>query len=89
MIASVLSTIIDGILLIGSILIRYRVTNPDARLGIVIGFVVLFAASLQAFTSATRDSILASTAAYAAVLVVFASGELGNVNAGPQQRSPT
>ena len=79
-IVTILSTAIAGFLLIGSILLLYFVTSPDARLALVLSFIVLFAIGLNLTTSATRDSIFAATAAYAAVLVVFVSGNLGNVN---------
>jgi len=39
-------------------------------------FIVLFAASVAVLTTARRVEIFASTAAYAAVLVVFASSPL-------------
>lgn len=80
-----LSTAIAAILLIGSILTLYFVTNPDARLALVISFIVLFALGLSLSTAATRDSIFAATAAYAAVLVVFVSGNLGNANTSSSQ----
>ena len=68
--------------LIGSILALYFVTDPDARLALVILFIVLFALGLSISTGATRDSIFAATAAYTAVLVVFVSGNLGNARTG-------
>jgi MFS superfamily sulfate permease-like transporter len=69
------------VLLIGPILALYFITDPDARLGLVIAFIVLFAAALAVSTGASRDSIFGATAAYTAVLVVFVSGDLGNANA--------
>lgn len=51
-----LNTVIAGLLSIGSILILYSIVHPNARLGIVIGFVVLFAGSVRRFTSAMGDS---------------------------------
>lgn len=84
-VVSALSTAIAAILLIGSILTLYFVTNPDARLALVISFIVLFALGLSLSTAATRDRIFAATAAYAAVLVVFVSGNLGNANASSSQ----
>jgi hypothetical protein len=72
------STAFAAVLLIGSILALYFVTDQDARLGLVITFVVLFAIGLSICTGATRDSVFAGTAAYAAVLIVFVSGNLSN-----------
>lgn len=41
------------------------------------GWTVLFAACVGFLTNARRDQIFGATAAYAAVLVVFISGNLG------------
>jgi uncharacterized membrane protein len=68
--------------MIGSILALYFVTDQDARLGLVIAFVVLFAIGLSICTGASRDSIFAGTAAYAAVLIVFVSGNLSDRRSG-------
>lgn len=68
--------------MIGSILALYFVTDQDARLGLVITFVILFAIGLSLCTVATRDGIFAGTAAYAAVLIVFVSGNLSNGKVG-------
>ena len=74
----IFSVVVAAILLIGSILTLYFVRKPGARLGLVIMFIVLFAVALGLMTSANRDSVFGGTAAYAAVLVVFVSGNLGN-----------
>ena len=76
------STAVTAVLLIGSILALYFVTDQDARLALVIAFVVLFAIGLSICTGASRDSIFAGTAAYAAVLIVFVSGSLSNRKVG-------
>lgn len=80
--ATFCSISIAALLLIGSILLLYYVQTPNARLGLVLAFIVLFAVGVSISTAATRDSIFASTAAYAAVLVVFVSGNLGVTNTG-------
>ncbi|KAM0724193.1 hypothetical protein Q7P37_000075 [Cladosporium fusiforme] len=72
------SVTIAAILLTLPIVVLYFVTNPNARLGLVITFIVLFALGLSLSTGANRDSIFGATAAYAAVLVVFVSGNLAN-----------
>jgi hypothetical protein len=72
------STLIAATLLIGSIVALYFVHDSDARLGIVLGFIVLFALGLSLTTSANRDAIFAATAAYAAVLIVYISGDAVN-----------
>jgi len=53
------------------------VKNPHALLGMLSGWTVVFAACVGLLTNAKRDQIFAATAAYAAVLVVFISGDLG------------
>ena len=73
-----MSLSIAAVLLAGSAVTLYSVHQRDTRLGLLIGFIILFALGILVSTSASRDSIFAATAAYAAVLVVFVSGDLGN-----------
>jgi hypothetical protein len=73
-----LSITIAAFLLACPIVVLYFVTNPNARLALVITFIIFFALGLSVTTSANRDAIFAGTAAYAAVLVVFVSGDLAN-----------
>ena len=73
-----MSVIIAAFLLACPIVVLYFVTTPHARLALVITFIVFFALGLSVTTSANRDAIFAATAAYAAVLVVFVSGDLAN-----------
>ena len=47
------------------------------RLGVVATFTVLFAGVIGLLTYARRAEVFASSAAYAAVLVVYVSGGLG------------
>lgn len=56
--------------------------NKHALLGMISGWTVLFAACVGLLTNAKRDQIFAATAAYAAVLVVFVSGNLGGATTG-------
>ncbi|CAG5150508.1 uncharacterized protein ALTATR162_LOCUS2684 [Alternaria atra] len=72
------STILAALLLIGAIVVLYKVTSPDWRLGLIATFTTLFAGSVGLLTNARRAELFAATAAYAAVLVVFVSGDLGN-----------
>ncbi|KAF2184809.1 hypothetical protein K469DRAFT_666150 [Zopfia rhizophila CBS 207.26] len=78
-----ISMVLAAILLIGAIISLHIVTRPKAKLGMVAGFTVLFAFSVALLTNARRAEVFAATAAYAAVLVVFVSGNLGAAN-GPQ-----
>ncbi|KAK8091518.1 hypothetical protein PG997_001879 [Apiospora hydei] len=74
---SYFSTILAAVLLFGAILILYNVRSPNVKLGLVTLFTMLFAAPAGLLTNARRAEVYGTTAAYAAVLVVFISGELG------------
>lgn len=76
---AVISTVIAAILLVGAITVLYFITDSGARLGTIACFMVLLALSVSLLTNAKRAEIFAATAAYAAVLVVFVSGELGGL----------
>jgi hypothetical protein len=75
-----LSIFISTTLIIGPILALNFTTSPNARLGIAIAFIVLFAIGLSLSTGVSRDTIFGATATYSAVLVVYVSGNLGNVS---------
>jgi hypothetical protein len=64
-------------MLFGAIISLYIVKNSHALLGMLSGWTVLFAACVGLPTNARRDQIFGATAAYAAVLMVFVSGNLG------------
>ncbi|KAL7929792.1 hypothetical protein V8C35DRAFT_314331 [Trichoderma chlorosporum] len=72
-----LSIVLAALLLFGAILVLYKVNSNDLKLGLIALFTLLFAASTGLLTNATRSEVFASTAAYAAVLVVFVSGNIG------------
>ncbi|KAH7080210.1 hypothetical protein BKA63DRAFT_238185 [Paraphoma chrysanthemicola] len=74
---AVLDMVLAAILLIGAIVNLYLVPNPKAKLGLVAMYTMLFASSVALCTNARRAEVFAATAAYAAVLVVFVSGDLG------------
>lgn len=78
LVVSILSVGLAITYLLGAILLLYWVEDPNKRLGILSALIVSFAGSLAIFTNARRQDVLASTAGYAAVLVVFVSGELGS-----------
>ena len=73
-----LSVLLAVGLLVGSILSLHFVERIGVRLGLLMMFIVIFAFGVALTTGANRDSIFASTAAYAAVLIVFISGDLAN-----------
>lgn len=101
---SYLSTILATLLLVGAILVLYKVNNNDIRLGLIALFTVIFAASVGLLTNGSMAEVFGATAAsvipfsiqidilhpsgkgsellthnsYAAVLVVFVSGDFTN-----------
>ncbi|KAH6666047.1 hypothetical protein B0J14DRAFT_205829 [Halenospora varia] len=75
--AAILNMLIAAVLLLGAIILLYFITDSHIRIGIICIFTVAFALSIYLLTNARRTEVFASTAAYAAVLVVFVSGNLG------------
>jgi hypothetical protein len=73
---AVLSILLAAILLVGSIVNLYLVQDNLKRLGLVGVYTVVFSASIGILSNARRAELFTSTAAYAAVLVVFVSGNL-------------
>lgn len=61
-------------LLIGAIVALNYVSSQNWRIALIGIFTVLFAVSVCLLTTASRAEIFTATAAYAAVLVVFVSG---------------
>ena len=66
--------------LITAVVALYSIANESARLGALCAFCILFAATFAGFTNATRQEVFVATAAYAAVLVVFVSGNFSLAN---------
>ncbi|KAF2652005.1 hypothetical protein K491DRAFT_781433 [Lophiostoma macrostomum CBS 122681] len=75
-----ISMVLAALLLIGAIISLHFVTRSRTKLGLVTVYMLLFAMSVALLTNARRAEVFAATAAYAAVLVVFVSGDLGNSN---------
>ena len=61
--------------------------DRDVQLGFIEMFMALFATSFAVLTNAWRAEVFASTAAYAAVLVVFSHRQLGLQVGGTLQLS--
>lgn len=61
------------------VLVLYYIRNMEVRIGLVIVFTTIFSVTLALFTGAKKAEILAATAAFAAVEVVF----IGSVS-GPE-----
>lgn len=84
---AIISTIIAAVLLVGAIAGLYVEQRPKARLGMIAAFTAAFALSVILLTNARRAEVFAGTAAYAAVLVVFVSGNLAGTGATGSQGS--
>ncbi|KAI1124716.1 hypothetical protein F5Y10DRAFT_280023 [Nemania abortiva] len=80
---SVITIIVAAFLLIGSITGFYFVQSDTVKLALIAAFTSAFALSLVLITSARRAEIFAATAAYAAVLVVFVSGDISSSSRVP------
>ena len=63
--------LISSLLPSASVVVLYFVEHLIDRLGIIMGFSLMFSFSLALFTSAKRVEIFAATAAFASVQVVF------------------
>ena len=68
---------LTAILLVGAVISLYYVSAPSVKLALVAVYTLIFATSVALCTNARKAEIFAATAAYAAVLVVFVSGDLG------------
>ncbi len=64
LIVSILGVIVSAALLVGAIVVLYFVKPMKIRLGIVGGFVLLFAGSLALLTNAKQIEVYGATAAY-------------------------
>jgi len=61
--------VLAAVLLVGAIVSLYFLSNPNAKLGLIAVYTLLFALSVRLCTNAGRAEVFAATAAYAAVLV--------------------
>ncbi|OJJ61040.1 hypothetical protein ASPSYDRAFT_29548 [Aspergillus sydowii CBS 593.65] len=75
---AIVNILVASFLLIGSIVGLYFATNDALKLALIAAFTALFALSIGLMTNARRAEIFAATAAYAAVLVVFVSGDISS-----------
>ncbi|KAF2188317.1 hypothetical protein K469DRAFT_703823 [Zopfia rhizophila CBS 207.26] len=73
-VVSLINTLCAVIFLVGAVVGLYFVSDTKARLAMLSAFTVAFAAVIALLTNARRQEIFVATAAYAAVLVVFVSG---------------
>ncbi|MCJ1452195.1 hypothetical protein MMC28_002537 [Mycoblastus sanguinarius] len=75
--ARTLNTLLSSLLPTLSIFVLYYVKSPPARLGLILGFTIVFAITLQCVSRARPADIFAATAAFAAVQVVFVGSTSG------------
>ncbi|KAH7308559.1 hypothetical protein B0I35DRAFT_442192, partial [Stachybotrys elegans] len=75
---AIINAVVAMVLLIGAVLTLYFVTGSAARLGLIAFFMIFFASCVGVLTNARRVELLAATAAYGAVLVVFVTSDLAN-----------
>jgi len=78
-IISVISIVLACVIPISSIIILYFVSSMPARLAILAIFTACFALCLSLVTQARKVEIFAATSAFAAVIVVFLSGNGGQI----------
>lgn len=74
----IVAVVLASILPVLSIVILYYVHPTNIRIGLIIVFSTLFSAVVALVSDARNSEIMAATAAYAAVLVVFVSGNLSS-----------
>lgn len=74
---SLIATLSAAILLFVPIYVLYHTSasRPNATMGLIAMFTVVFSLALAVMTTASRSDIFGASAAYAAVLVVFVSGD--------------
>jgi hypothetical protein len=74
--ARLLIAVVGGILLLAPMAVLIFVNSLGLTLGITFIFVLVFSVALSLVSKASNDQILAVTAAYGAILVVFVANIL-------------
>lgn len=77
MIVGAVNVVVVAGLLFGAVFNLYYIKSVEKRLGVLAAYTIVFAAAVTFLSTATKGELFASTAAYAAVLVVFVSGGIG------------
>jgi hypothetical protein len=77
-VVNMITVLLAATLLFGAIYNLYYVQRDQVKLGLIAVYTFAFALSISLITNARRAEIFGACAAYAAVLVVFVSGGLGN-----------
>ncbi|EXJ56300.1 uncharacterized protein A1O5_12567 [Cladophialophora psammophila CBS 110553] len=78
LVVNLITVVLAAGLLFGAIYNLYYVRREQVKLGLIAGYTLTFALSISLISNARRAEIFGACAAYAAVLVVFVSGDLGN-----------
>lgn len=83
-VATLISTFFAGILLFLPIFVLYEIapSRPNVTIGLIAMFVAIFAVAIVTMTNARRAEVFGACAAYAAVLVVFVSGDFAGGSTG-------
>jgi hypothetical protein len=76
-VVNAITILLSATFLFGAIYNLYYVRRDQVKLGLIAGYTVAFALSISLISNARRAEIFGACAAYAAVLVVFVSGDLG------------
>lgn len=77
MVVNTVSVVLAAALLFGAIYNLYYVDRDQVKLGLIAVYTLAFALSVSVMSNARRAEVFGASAAYAAVLVVFVSGDLG------------
>lgn len=80
----VINIILPSALLFGAIYHLYNVTNAKTKLALVAVYTIAFAVCVGLVTNAKKSEVFGACAAYAAVLVVFISGNVGDSSSPPR-----
>jgi hypothetical protein len=75
-VVGVINILLSAAFLFGAIYNLFYVQRNQIKLGLIAGYTVAFAMAIGLVTNAKRAEIFVACAAYAAVLVVFVSGNL-------------
>lgn len=75
-VVDIINILLAAAFLFGAICNLFYVQRSQVKLGLIAGYTVAFAMAIGLVTNAKRAEIFAASAAYAAVLVVFVSGNL-------------
>lgn len=76
-VVNTVSVVLAAALLFGAIYNLYYVDQDQVKLGLIAVYTLAFALSVSVMSNARRAEVFGASAAYAAVLVVFVSGDLG------------